>query len=89
MAAIFMLGNSNVNGAQRISTLAAVSPHEERLMPQSSLDDYMKAVKYENIASVIRQYDKAATTPNSTASVSNHSMSFSVQPMSSKPNKHI
>ncbi len=43
---------------QRISVLAASSPAGRGLDDASNTDDYLKAVSYSSIASVIRQCDK-------------------------------
>lgn len=58
MSALVLLANSKVDSSQRISILAAASPKESKLLSTASIDDYVKAVKYEAIASVLRQCDR-------------------------------
>lgn len=61
MAALLLLPNSNVDGSQRIAILAAVAPKSIGLCPWSSTDEFIEAVKYESIATVLRQCDCNAT----------------------------
>lgn len=58
MSALVLLANAKVDSSQRISILAAASPKESILSESSSIDDYVKSVKYEAIASILRQCDR-------------------------------
>lgn len=58
IASFLLLVNSNVDSAQRIYILAAVTPNDESLSARSSLEDYMKFVDYGTIAAVLPQCQK-------------------------------
>eukprot|EP00171_Calliarthron_tuberculosum_P001315 IDg1315t1 len=61
LTAFMLLANSGVDSGQRISVLAAAAPSEEKCNPETSkTDDYLAAVSYRSIASVLRQCDKMA-----------------------------
>ena len=66
MSALVLLANSRVDSSQRISILAAAAPKESKLSSTASIDDYVRAVKYEAIASVLRQCDDSSSSVQST-----------------------
>ena len=57
LTALMLLANSNVDSGQRISVLAAVSPTADT--ENATTDDFLKAISYESVASVLRQCDRA------------------------------
>lgn len=50
-----MLANSNVDSIQRISFLAAAALSSDA--DATTTDDYLKAIRYDSVASVLRQCD--------------------------------
>lgn len=58
MTALMFLANSAIDNNQLISVLAAAAPNESNLGDTPTTDDYLKAVKYESVSSVLRQCDK-------------------------------
>lgn len=73
-AALLLLCNSGVHSAQRVSILAAVSRNEALMSPDTSNDDYFNLIKYEAIASILRQCDDPNSSPGTTspAASANH-----------------
>lgn len=61
MSPLVLLANAKVDPSQRISILAAASPKGLTLSATSSIDDYVKEVKFEAIASLILQCDRPTT----------------------------
>lgn len=53
-----MMANANLDAQQKISVLAASSPSDAAISATATTDDFIKAIKYESIASVIRQCEK-------------------------------
>lgn len=58
LTAFMLLANAGVDSNQRISVLAAATPHETQFTGESTTDDFLKAVSYDTVASVLRQCDK-------------------------------
>lgn len=54
-AALILLGNADVNSAQRISILAAASHNNITLSTNASVHEFVRSVRYEKIASVACQ----------------------------------
>lgn len=52
-----MVNNANVDNDQRISILVARAPSNVFLTPRSSTDDFIAAVSYRVVASVVRLFD--------------------------------
>lgn len=77
MATLFLLANANFDSAQRISILYSAAPLRHGLLPRSSLDNFVRPVKKEAIAAVLRQYDQSITTDkeNRTNAPQSHSLS--------------
>lgn len=66
----------SIDDEQRVSVIAAASPLHENLNAQSSNDQYLSAVTYSSLASVIKQCDKAARSPTPNATVHARSDGF-------------
>lgn len=49
------LANSNIDNGQRISVLAASAPDTNDLGNNPTTDDFLKAMKYDSVAAVLRQ----------------------------------
>ena len=62
MVAFMLLANANPETNHRISVLAAAAP-TTKFETTSTTADYMKAVTYESIASVLRHCDRSISTP--------------------------
>lgn len=82
MAALLLLSNANVDSGQRLSILEAAAPKDEGLSPRSSLDDFVRSISYEKIATIIRQCDKPvfSVANRNHHGRSSHAMSASVPP---------
>lgn len=85
LTAFMLLANSDINSSQRISVLAAATSQDTNDLDSSSTDDYLKPVKYNAIASVLRQCEKTkgSETPNVTSAISAAS-SRSVYPLNER-----
>lgn len=59
LTAIMLLTNAAVENSQRVSVLAAAAPSDPKLTNQCSTDDFLKAVSYCSISSVLSQCDKS------------------------------
>lgn len=57
LTAFMLLGNSAVDSSQRVSVLAAASPHETDVPDTATTADFLEAVSYNSVASVLRQCD--------------------------------
>ena len=55
-----LLSNALVNDSQRVSILAAASPSENVVGPQATNDQFLSAVTYNSIASVVKQCDASS-----------------------------
>lgn len=60
ITALMLLSNSGCDDSQRVTVLAAASPSNSNLTPQSTNDEFLKAVTYPSVASVIKQCDKSS-----------------------------
>lgn len=58
VAAFFLLGNADVDGAHRISILAAVCHKDITRPPNAFVNELVRSVKYEEIAPVTRRCDQ-------------------------------
>ena len=56
ITAFMLLSNSNIDNTQRVSVLAATS-NNENIDENATTSDYIKAISYEKVASVLRQCD--------------------------------
>lgn len=54
---LLLLSNAHVSGNQRITFLAAATPHNPELNSSSSNDDFLKCVKYSSVSSVVKHRD--------------------------------
>ena len=70
LTALLLLANSNVDDSQRISVLAAASPGSGE--NDSTMDTYLQAIKYESIASVLRQCDQTGQQSGSASGSALH-----------------
>lgn len=61
VSAIFFLNNTNVYNEQRVSILASSAPSNAGLTPPSSTDEFIAAVCYEVVASVVFLCDIATS----------------------------
>lgn len=61
ITALMLLSNASIEHSQRVSALAAAAPNGTVFTDQSSNDDYLKAVTYRQLASVVKQCEKAST----------------------------
>ena len=59
LMAFMLLANSALDTTQRVSVLAAASPSEVQSSDATTTEDYLKAVSYESVATVLRQCDKS------------------------------
>lgn len=50
-----LLHNAKINTSQRISVYAAATPYTDGFNTASSTNDYVAAIQYEKMASVLRQ----------------------------------
>lgn len=68
ISALMLLANAMVDSSQRVSILAAASPTANLADLNDSTDGMLSMVKYECIATVLRQYDnqRQVDTPNPT-----------------------
>ena len=57
LAAFMLLGNSNIGTTQRISILSAAISHSQNSESTNSDEEIMDSVKYDSIASILRQCD--------------------------------
>lgn len=64
--ALIPLANASVDSAQRVSILPAVSRTEKLVDPDASNDAYIKMIKYESNASILRQCDNPHRNQSST-----------------------
>lgn len=58
LTALMLLANASVDNSQRVAVLAAAAPTDSSFTNQSSNDEFMKAVSYSSVSSVLRQCDK-------------------------------
>lgn len=58
LVAFALLANADVDNNQRVSVLANAAPRGSTLSSHATTNDYLEAVSYEAIASVLRQCDK-------------------------------
>lgn len=68
ITALMLLSNSAINDVQRVSVMAAAAPSASNLNAQSSNDQFLAAVTYTFVSSVIKQCDKAAHSNTGQAS---------------------
>lgn len=61
ISALMLLANAGVDSAHRNSILAAASPKEASLTTKSSINEFIQAVGYETVSSVLRQCEKSTT----------------------------
>ena len=59
LTAFMLLANSNVDSSQRISVLAAAAPSSDNT--GSTTEEFLKAISYDSVASVLRQCDRSKT----------------------------
>lgn len=76
LTALMLLSNASIDDAQRVSILAAASLSDENLGAQSSNDQYLSAVTYSSVASVIKQCDKSARSPTTNGTLNASSGGF-------------
>jgi len=84
MSAFVLLANANVDSSQCIAILAAAAPNDKSLSSKSSLDDFVRSVKYESIATVLRQCDRDSASP----SINSHSATPSYPAQQFPANNH-
>lgn len=56
-----LLANCNLDGSQRVSILAAAAPYHEELSPDATNEEFLSSIRYDALASVVRQCDKPRT----------------------------
>lgn len=61
MEIYFLLDTANFDDGRRIPMMGAPSSNDASLTPRSSISSFLNAGRYENVASVRRQFDKTAT----------------------------
>lgn len=64
LTALMLLSNSNIDDAQRVSVLASASSSDSELNAQSTNDEFLNAITYQSVASVIKQCDHQNTNDN-------------------------
>ena len=65
IAAFMLLANSGVDSNQRVSVLAAATPHSAQFKNGATTSDFLEAVSYDTVASVLRQCDKMKSSESS------------------------
>lgn len=66
ITALMLLSNSAIDDSQRVSVLAAAAPSGDSLDAQSTNDQFLSAITYQSVSSVIKQCDKS---PSATGNV--------------------
>ena len=73
ITALMLLSNANIDQSQRVSVLAAAALKNDSLNEDSSNDAFLSAVTYKQLASVVKQYERAGNPPG----VSNEALAAS------------
>ncbi len=60
ITALMLLANSAIDDNQRISVMAATAPSDATFTAQSTNDEFLAAITYNSVASVIKQCDKTS-----------------------------
>lgn len=60
ITALMLLSNSAIDDTQRVSVLAAAAPSDDNLNAQSTNDQFLSAITYQSVSSVIRQCDQSS-----------------------------
>ena len=63
LTAFMPLANSNIDTTQRMSIPSAVTPHSQNSESTASDEELMDSVKYDPIASILRQFDTSKNSP--------------------------
>ena len=63
ITALMLLSNSAIDDTQRISVMAAAAPSDQHLNGQSTNDQFLSAITYQSVASVVKQCDKSSQHP--------------------------
>lgn len=58
MALLRLLANANAEGSELLSIFAAAAPNDSMLSPRSSLNDFVKTLKYDTAATVLRKFNE-------------------------------
>ena len=62
LKALMLIANASIDNTQRVSVLAAASPTGPDLDSQSTNAEFMKAVSYQSVSSVLRQCNRPHDT---------------------------
>lgn len=79
ISALMLLANATVDSSQRVSILAAASLSANLVNPNDSADSMLKLVKYESVASVLRQCDISRTNVVTTRTIATSSANASMR----------
>lgn len=60
ITALMFLSNSAIDDSQRVSVMAAAAPSDENLNAQSTNEQFLGAITYQSVSSVIKQCDKSS-----------------------------
>ena len=63
ITALMLLSNANVDQTSRVSVLAASAPSTDDFNDNSTNDDFLAAVTYKQLASVVKQCERASVNP--------------------------
>ena len=63
ITALMLLSNSAIEDSQRVSVMAAAAPSNQNLSSNSSNDEFLSAITYQSVSSVINQCDKSSQPP--------------------------
>lgn len=63
ITALTLLSNAAIEHSQCVACLNAAAPNSPILSEKSSNDEFMSAVTYRQLASVVKQSEKAPSTP--------------------------
>lgn len=88
ISALVLLANLKVDSSQRISILAAAAPKESNLSTRASIEDYVKAVKYEAISSLLRQCHRPTNGDYSSKLTVNWAFQPHLRPRNSRKMSH-
>lgn len=76
LRALLIWPNSYADDLQRVSKLAAAAPSMHELGDNATRDDFLEAVTYELISSVIRQFNKQ---PNQQTLKGNYTLTVNIK----------
>lgn len=66
ITALMLLSNASIEQSQRVSVLAAVASSGQNFSEQSTNDEFLNAVTYKQLASMVKQCERSSSTLSST-----------------------